>query len=102
MVPFTFKTQPISHTILSIDYVLPANPTDLTFAAGSAVTGSAATSTSQCLSVSVVNDILIEPDESFSLSLSGAAGRIAVEDGQPGSQTMITIHDSDVGKRKWK
>ena len=76
--------------------VASTNP--LTFPSGSPVTNSPATSSQQCFSVPIVDDIIDESNEIFSLGLASPTNLIRVDPGRADSTATVTIIDNDIGE----
>lgn len=80
------------------DYFQFAIPPVLTFTAGSSVTDDSSTSSSQCFSVPIIDDQLLDPNETFDLGLDNPGGLIVIDNSRVDSQTTVEIIDNDVGE----
>ena len=75
-----------------------ASPNPLIFTSGSPVTNSPTTSSQQCFSVPIVDDIIDESNEDFSLGLANPTNLIRVDAGRADSTATVTILDNDIGE----
>ena len=75
-----------------------ATPNPLIFTSGSPVTNSPATSSQQCFSVPIINDMIDESDEVFSLGLANPTNLIRVDAGRSDSTATVTIFDDDTSE----
>ena len=85
-----------THTGVDADYIAIASPSSiLTFPAGSSVTNNPFTTSSQCFTVSIVNDNLLDPNENFFLSIVGTTGLAVIDSNR--NQATVNIIDNDIG-----
>ena len=87
-----------THTQTGVDpdYIAIASPSSiLTFPAGSSVTNNPLTTSSQCFTVSTINDNLLDPNENFFLNIVGTTGLAVIDPDR--DQATVTIIDNDIG-----
>ena len=66
------------------DFILP-DPLSVTFAAGAISSGSTA-----CVAITIVNDLVVEGDQTFQLAIAGSDPTLTVS-----GPTTVTITDND-------
>ena len=89
-------TRTHTHTGVDPDYIAIASPSSiLTFPAGSSVTNNPLTTSSQCFTVSIVNDNLLDPNENFFLNIVGSSGLAVIDSNR--NQATVNIIDDDIG-----
>ena len=77
------------------DYVAEASPSDiLIFTAGSPVTNDRLTTSSQCFTVTINDDDLLDPDEDFFLRIGDPAGLAVIGSRD---EATVTIIDDEIG-----
>ena len=91
----------VSHmnTASGLDYTASTDPSPLTFMAGATVTNNASTSTSECFTISITDDILDEGTEIFQLGLASSSSLIVIDTNRADSEALVVIIDNDIGEQ---
>ena len=87
-----------TNTASGMDYTATTTPSPLTFMAGATVTNNASTSTFECFTIPIANDILDEPREDFRLNLTSSSALIVVDGSRADSTAVVFIDDDDIGQ----
>ena len=88
-----------TNTASDMDYTASTTPSPLTFMAGATVTNNASTSTFECFTISITDDIIDEQREDFQLNLTSSSALIVVDGSRADSTAVVFIDDDDIGQQ---